>query len=142
MLCHPAWAVGSYSSGPPAAITVGTKSTGGFFRPEWSLCKFRCVVTHFVEQHLRDCDEGEQGERPGVQRSAKRRGCLLSYSQAEPGRELTQPSPRLLAQPCTSVRCGLASSRNLAFTHNSMTCTIEWEVLHSTATKGEPQVQI
>ena len=23
----------------------------------------------------------------------------LSYSQAEPGRELTQPSPRLLAQP-------------------------------------------
>ena len=34
-----------------------------------------------------------------VQRSAKRRGCLLSYSQAEPGRELTQPSPRLLAEP-------------------------------------------
>ena len=25
--------------------------------------------------------------------SAKRRGCLLSYSQAEPGRELTQHSP-------------------------------------------------
>ena len=35
-----------------------------------------------------------------LQRSAKRRGCLLSYSQAEPGRELTQPSPRLLAEPC------------------------------------------
>ena len=35
-----------------------------------------------------------------IQRSAKRRGCLLSYSQAEPGRELTQPSPRLLAEPC------------------------------------------
>ena len=30
----------------------------------------------------------------------KRRGCLLSYSQAEPERELTQPSPRLLAEPC------------------------------------------
>ena len=29
-----------------------------------------------------------------VQRSAKRRGYLLSYSQAEPGRELTQPNPR------------------------------------------------
>ena len=28
-----------------------------------------------------------------VQRTAKRRGCLLSYSQAESGRELTQPSP-------------------------------------------------
>ena len=36
-----------------------------------------------------------------LQRSAKRRGCLLSYSQAEPRRELTQPSPRLLAEPCT-----------------------------------------
>ena len=36
-----------------------------------------------------------------IQRSAKRRGCLLSYSQAEPGRELTQPSPRLLAEPCS-----------------------------------------
>ena len=33
--------------------------------------------------------------------SAKRRGCLLSYSQAELGRELTQPSSRLLAEPCT-----------------------------------------
>ena len=32
----------------------------------------------------------------------KRRGCLLSYSRAEPGRELTQPRPRLLAEPCTS----------------------------------------
>ena len=29
-----------------------------------------------------------------------RRGCLLCYRQAEPGRELTQPSPRLLAEPC------------------------------------------
>ena len=38
-----------------------------------------------------------------VQRSAKRRGCLLSYSQAEPGRELTQPSPWLLAEPCTVI---------------------------------------
>ena len=36
-----------------------------------------------------------------LQRSAKRRGCLLSYNQAEPGRELTQPSPRLFAEPCT-----------------------------------------
>ena len=35
-----------------------------------------------------------------VQGSAKRRGCLLSYNQAEPGRELTQPSTRLLAEPC------------------------------------------
>ena len=35
-----------------------------------------------------------------LQGSAKRRGCLLSHSQAEPGRELTQPSPCLLAEPC------------------------------------------
>ena len=38
-----------------------------------------------------------------LQRSAKRRGCLLSYSQAEPGRELTQPSLRLLAEPCKII---------------------------------------
>ena len=31
MFRHPAWAVGSYGSGPPTAGTVGTKSTGGFF---------------------------------------------------------------------------------------------------------------
>ena len=37
-----------------------------------------------------------------IQRSAKRRGCLPSYSQAEPIRELTQSSPRLLAEPCKS----------------------------------------
>ena len=37
-----------------------------------------------------------------VKRLAKRWGCLLSYSQAEPGRELTQPSPHLLAEPCRS----------------------------------------
>ena len=36
-----------------------------------------------------------------VQRSAKRRSCLLCYSQAEPGRELTQPRKHLLAEPCT-----------------------------------------
>ena len=35
-----------------------------------------------------------------LQGSAKRQGCLLSYSQAEPGRESTQPSPCLLAKPC------------------------------------------
>ena len=42
-----------------------------------------------------------------VQRLAKRRGCLLSYSQVEPGRELTQPSPCLLAEPCTCIFHGL-----------------------------------
>ena len=41
MFRHPAWAVGSYSSGPPAARAVGTKSTGGFTEqmghpvPDW-----------------------------------------------------------------------------------------------------------
>ena len=38
-----------------------------------------------------------------VQRSAKRRGCLLSNSQAEPGRELTQPSTCLSADACTET---------------------------------------
>ena len=39
MVRHPAWAVGSYSSGPPAAKTVGTKSTGGFHQRHGSPCR-------------------------------------------------------------------------------------------------------
>ena len=35
---------------------------------------------------------------------AMRRGCLLSYSQAEPEKELTQPRKHLLAEPCISQR--------------------------------------
>ena len=38
-----AWAVGSGSSGPRAAGTVGTKSTGGCNRPEWSPCTLSMV---------------------------------------------------------------------------------------------------
>ena len=38
-----------------------------------------------------------------LQSSAKRHGCLLSFSQAEPGRELTQHSPRLLTEPSTII---------------------------------------
>ena len=38
MFRHPVWAVGSYSSGPLAASTVVTKSTGGFYRPDLSPC--------------------------------------------------------------------------------------------------------
>ena len=48
----------------------------------------------------------------------KKDGCLLSYSQAEPGRELTQPSPHLLAEPCIhpppgDIIFGLALHGNL-----------------------------
>ena len=50
---------------------------------------------NFWYKNCMKCDKFVQG-------SAKRRACLLSYSQAEPGRELTQPSPRLLAEPCGS----------------------------------------
>ena len=39
MFRHPAWAVGSYSSGPPAAETARTKSTGGFHQQDGSPCK-------------------------------------------------------------------------------------------------------
>ena len=38
MFCHPAWAVGSCNSGPPAAKTLGTKSTVGFCRLNGSPC--------------------------------------------------------------------------------------------------------
>ena len=50
----------------------------------------------------------KRGRFRHIQRSAKRRGRLLSYSQAEPGRELTQPSPRLLAEPCSALVLNLA----------------------------------
>ena len=46
---------------------------------------------------------GHLGEIEIVQRLAKRRGCLLSYGQAEPGIELTPPRKRLLAEPCKCV---------------------------------------
>ena len=39
MFRHPAWAVGSYGSGPPAANTVGTKSMGGFHQRHGSPCR-------------------------------------------------------------------------------------------------------
>ena len=55
----------------------------------------------FAFHPLMSSEESRQPLHRDVQRSAKRRGCLLSYSQAELGRELTQPSPRLLAEPCT-----------------------------------------
>ena len=47
MFRHPAWAVGSYSSGPPAAGTVATKSTGGFYRSDVSPCKLSPRVSCF-----------------------------------------------------------------------------------------------
>ena len=38
MFRHPAWAVGSYSSGPAAARALWTKSTGGFYHSDDSPC--------------------------------------------------------------------------------------------------------
>ena len=38
MFRHPARSVGSYRSGPTAARTIGTKSTGGFYHTELSPC--------------------------------------------------------------------------------------------------------
>ena len=39
MFCHPAtWAIGSHRRGPPAARTIGTKSTLGFYRSDVSPC--------------------------------------------------------------------------------------------------------
>ena len=40
MFRQPCWAVGSCSLGPIVARTVGTKSTGGCNRPEWSPCTY------------------------------------------------------------------------------------------------------
>ena len=43
MLSHPAWAVGSYSSGPHAAGTVGTKSTGSFYQADVPPCSYLLI---------------------------------------------------------------------------------------------------
>ena len=57
MFRHPAWAVGSCSSGPPPAVTVRTQSTGGFYRPDWSPCTDQifsfeaCNVKFHSERH-------------------------------------------------------------------------------------------
>ena len=45
-----------------------------------------------------DCTEPESDT---FTENRKRRGSLLSFSQAEPGRESTQPRKHLLADPCT-----------------------------------------
>ena len=63
-----------------------------------------------------------------IQRSAKRRGCLLSYSQAEPGRELTQPSLRLLAEPRI---CVLSDNIDLIWTNMWQTIAKIWVLLNS-----------
>ena len=49
MFHHPAWAVGSYSSGPPAARSAGTKSTGGFPRPLGPPCIAK-EIPHWVKK--------------------------------------------------------------------------------------------
>ena len=46
MFRHPAWAVGSYSSGPPAAVTVGSKLTGGCYRGDVSPCSLYYMSVH------------------------------------------------------------------------------------------------
>ena len=68
MFRHPAQAVGSYSSGPPAAGTVGTKSTGGFYICEWSPCRFlQCsylIKCPILPLCWADIDEIFAGHRP------------------------------------------------------------------------------
>ena len=64
-----------------------------------------CVMHRMEEVPKQNVDEFHPNVKfwiscPVVQRSTKRRGCLQSYSQAEPGRELTQPRRHLFAEPC------------------------------------------
>ena len=69
----------------------------------------------------------EENRRVVLQRSKKRCGCLLSYSQAEPGREFTQTSPRLLAEPCigadTILVRQLNGGQNVSFLRKNETKT-------------------
>ena len=53
MFHHPAWEVASYSSGPAAAKTVWTWSTGGFHQRDGSPC-FSCHLTPFLPRSKSD----------------------------------------------------------------------------------------
>ena len=55
MLCHPAWAVGSYSSSPSAAKIVETNSTG-FHHFSVSPCTRELMVLNRVMQGSQDSD--------------------------------------------------------------------------------------
>ena len=108
-------AVDVYGAGV-AAGAVAAPSTGGaghvgldlhllrlaLHPPRGNLHLARSLhLIHLLIRHRTVSNNNAVPESYRLQSSAKRRGCLLSYSQAEPGRELTQPNPCLLAQPCT-----------------------------------------
>ena len=72
-------------------------------------CKFGCMIGQTQTHHVSLCDPFVKKFVEGVSTiyasviyrdGQKRWGCLLSYSQAQPGRDITQPSLRLLAKPC------------------------------------------
>ena len=86
MFNHPAWAVGSYSSGPPAAGTAGTKWTGGFYQADVSPGMYNSVpsikdapgdlsrgIVHgdelidVLDVRLIDGEREEGDETPGVE---------------------------------------------------------------------------
>ena len=82
---------------------IAEQWTWKFFQSTWGgrMETWRLVCLNELIFFLRFLYKPSVRDIRFVQRSVKKRGCLLSYSQAEPGRELTQPSPRLLAEPCT-----------------------------------------
>ena len=65
MFRHPAWAVGSYSSGPPAAGNVGNKPMGGFYQADGSPCtiyvKAQYLITAFSSEMRTFGQRGRQG---------------------------------------------------------------------------------
>ena len=63
MFRHPAWAVGSYSSGPPAANTVRTKSTGGFHQRHGSPCTCKAFDSR-LEDEVEELEEQGEEEEP------------------------------------------------------------------------------
>ena len=76
------------------------------WKEKWENCLNEVVITRQDVRNVSKKDHNARVQKSthekfkAVQRLAKRYGCLLSYSQAELGRELTQPCPRLLAEPC------------------------------------------
>ena len=99
-------------------------------------CRIQIIWTTYAESndagmYLNNIVLNGYGWPLHLQRSAKRRGCLLSYSQAEPGRELTQPSPRLLAEPFTIAAHMPGEPPNLLSQPNLLSDQMYHPVVHA-----------
>ena len=113
MFRHAAWAVGSCNSGPPAARTVGTKSTGGFYRPDRSPCisvydtylASLCpkIYVPRLNSQKDTLPVGMQAGREPVEEVESRGVALLGAVRVHPPDALLDPTPNALRQPTSDA---------------------------------------